>query len=376
MNEPTRFRGELPPAAGSRPLLVALAVLVAWVFLLAGNATGAEPSAPESPVRLHPQLADCLQAAEAARFGLFQDVEGLQAVVFYPAPWGGYLARLEVVTPAGVVWRERNVSTSTWRQWQARVAALLAGAPALPDSTADGVAPADTLPPDIPPPADRIRVWPEVPLPPALPRVAPADTLPLAIQPMSGRWFVLLEVGYRHNTSEFGRYFSDEGMFALTWGRMLGRVMPFFALDVGFGDITKAYESITADGRANTYGFALGLLVRQPLSERVQFYASGAGGYFIRSLQWGGTFYDPYTGTYASGLVQEQQDWGTAFRLGFLVQRKSRDKARFIDIGVSLQTTRADEWIDEFDGIDPPVKLRAAGPDTWLTISVRFGDNL
>jgi hypothetical protein len=207
-------------------------------------------------------------------------------------------------------------------------------------------------------------------------RVVPADSVFLGYPSLSGRWFVLLEAGYRHNISDFQEYFTDMGLLAVSWGRMYGQLMPFLAMEVGFGDITDDFEAIAGDGRSNVYNFALGLMARQPLSGRTQFYVSGAYGYFIRSLQWGGAFFNPTLGTISNGFVLEQQDWGAAFRVGLFLQRQTARKPRFIDIGVGLQTTRADEWAYVDDLESPTIRLRAADRDTWITLSIRFGDSL
>jgi hypothetical protein len=366
-------------------------------------------AADQDPVPLHPAVGDTLEAAEAERFGLFGDVDGLESAVFFPAPWGGYLARLQLAPARETVWRERNVPSQTWRSWQTRIEGILAGT-TVPEATGEtpgdpGVAAAAVADPAADPPAvneepppsgpfvspdavaadsaavvlpghrARIKVWPEVPLPPQRARVVRADSVLLGYPELSGRWFVLLEGGYRRNISDFSNYFTDMGVLALTWGRMFGRLMPFFAMEVGFGDIDDDFEAISGDGRSNVYNFALGLLARQPISRSLQLYGSGAFGYFIRSLQWSPLSPIEF-GAFPNGFVLEQQDFGGAFRFGLLWQRKTAAKPRFFDIGVGLQTTPADEWAFKGPEDDSPIRIRAADRDTWITVSIRYGDSL
>jgi hypothetical protein len=362
---------------------------------VAGGMDRSAESAPATVV-LHPAVGDTLDAREAARFGLFGGVRDLRWVVFVPAPWGGYLARIQAVTDTGVVIRERNVSSQTWRTLRDRVEDVLAGRPPVelePESLLFGPftdpfpgppAPEPVLaPPDSSGAAlqelpdestEQLRVWPEAPLPAILSRRALADSVAMGYPRISGRWFVMLEAGYKHNISDFREYFTDQGLFAVSWGRMFGRVMPFLAIEVGFGDIRKQFEEISGDGRANTYNFSLGLQLRQPMSKRTHVYVSAAYGYFIRSLNWGGIFVNPERGTVTDGYVLEQQDWGRSFRLGVQFWRKGRPKPRFWDVGIGYQTSRADAW-NFVDDLDNPTRfLSADGNDTWLILSVRFGD--
>ena len=218
----------------------------------------------------------------------------------------------------------------------------------------------------------RIRVWPEVPLPAIVERPTPGGVASSDYQDLSGRWFVLLEAGMRRNVTEFNSFFTDMGMIAMNWGRMFGRLMPYMSMEVGFGDLRDDFEELAGDGRSNTYGFSLGLLARQPLGRHNQFYVSGAFGYYIRSLQWGGTFVNTTTGSYADGLVLEQQNWGWSFRAGFMFNRKHTHKSRFWDVGVGLQTTPAEEW----HYFDESSDFFASDRDMWITLSVRFGDSI
>jgi hypothetical protein len=419
----------LRDAVVSGPSWLLLAVLLS-TGLLPGVASGRDL---DKPVRLNPALGDTVSAADLQRFGLYGDLEEARQAVFLLAPWGGYLVHLHVKTDKGMVWRERNIPAETWLAWQQRVADILAGKPwartpaatlppppgfapgggtAAPETTA--VAPGTGVPPQGPPrrseggppepsspregppaevggetipeaaPADtgevrlepaqgRVRVWPEVPLPPKRARRrVPADTTRARYQELSGRWYLLLEAGYKRDVTDFREFFTDQGMFAVKWGRMFGRVMPFFGMEIGFGDLQDDFEELAGNGRGNTYNFELGLLIRQPLGRRTQFYVSGAYGYFIRSMQWGGPFYG-YYGTYSNGYVLEQQDWGVGLRAGIQLQRRHRRKARFWDLGVSVQTSPAQTWRFPEDAAHP---FEAGGHDTWVTLSLRFGEGL
>jgi len=362
-------------------LMAGICFVCLYLIPLEGRAND-DPSRPQ-PVRLNPELGESLSAVEAAHFGLLTDVVGLQEVVFLEAPWGGYLARLKVETATGTVWRERNISTSTWREWQEHTADILAGRkpPRTSASTAvsqesvwDPPAPADFTSIDSlsAQPHEPIRVWPEVPLPPTIGRVVPVDSVLHDYQSLSGRWLVLLEAGLRHNITDFRAFFTDMGMIGLSWGHMVGRFMPYFSMEVGFGDLRDDFEDLAGNGRSNTYGFSVGLMARQPAGKRVEIYGSGAFGYFIRSLQWQGIFIDSFNNTISDGLVLEQQDWGWAFRAGFLIKKRHAQKARFIDIGIGLQMTPAEEW----HYFDENSNFRASDRDMWVTLSIRFGDSL
>lgn len=386
-------------------LLLAAVVMTSWGEMVPSALAGKD-QLPGEIVRLHPALDERLDASTAARYSLFMDVPGLQEVTFLKAPWGGYLVRLKIATDTGTVWRERNVETQTWREWQLRVVrvqagrswqddadpavstgSVLAGDPSSGDpavasapagagtqaevSSAGRSFPGEDLSGATELSSERIRVWPEVPLPPITAREIESRAIS-DYQNMNGRWFVLLEAGVRHNVTDFNHFFTDMGMIAMNWGVMLGRLMPFMSMEVGFGDLRDDFEELAGDGRSNTYGFSLGMLARQPLSKRQQFYVSGAFGYFIRSLQWGGTFLNQNTGAITDGLVLEQQNWGWSFRAGFMFNRKHTTKSRFWDIGVGLQTTPAEEW----HYFDDASNFFATERDMWVTLSIRFGDSI
>ena len=113
----------------------------------------------------------------------------------------------------------------------------------------------------------------------------------------------------------------------------------------GFGDMRGDFEASFGDGRANTFAFNLGVLVRQPLSRRASLYLEADGGYYIRSLMWGGAFYDPISGEVTDGLVLEQQNWGgrPAGRACSCSARTRTSPASSTSAS-SVQTTPADRW--------------------------------
>ncbi len=347
--------------------LVLVAALV--VFVGAGMTVGAPGvnAETETPVALHADLPDTLDTAAVTRFGLFPDVPGIQALYFLPAPWGGYLARIVATRDHERVLYERNVPQSRWLALQQKVEAILANRPVEPviesppgdpDSTTDAT-------------GDRIRTWPEVPVPPALVRTVPEGATTSAPARVEGRWLAMLEFGYRHNISEFNEFYTDMGAIGVAFGYGLREnLIPYFGVEVGFGDIKQEFENWAGDGRANAYGFVLGLTAKKGISERSHLYLSGAGGYFLRSLQWG----DPYAYQYyySSSLILEQQDWGYEIRAGILLGKSNGAKPRFWDLCFSYQTTPADPW--EFPE-DAPT-FTAHGRDSWVSIAIRIWDGI
>jgi hypothetical protein len=211
-----------------------------------------------------------------------------------------------------------------------------------------------------------------VPLPPA-PATRP-DAAPKTLYPsFSNRWLTFLEAGYRQNITSFEQFFTGMAQFGLAFGRTVGdRLVPYGSFVVGFGDIPGDFESIAGDGRSNIYNFALGVLARQPVGRTTAAYASIEGGYFVRTLQWGGVFEDPDTGTISEGFVLEQQHWGFGLRVGFTLQKPHPDRLRVWDIGISYQVTPADRWDFYGDGR----RFIGDNHDAWLAISIRFWDTL
>jgi hypothetical protein len=346
---------------------VGLALLVA-VAAAPGTAAAASVPPGYEVVPLAPGLPDTLSAADAARFGLYDDVAGLRRLWFLTAPWGGFQVRMEVEGADGAdrsVLRERNVARARWRRYRRQVAIVRSGgvlpAPAATDA-------GDTIRFD----ADRLRVWPEVPLPPPV----PGPPIPAAVSSypaVGGRWVTMLEAGYQHNVSSFDDFFSGMITFGVLFGYTVSdHLLPYFGFDIGFGDITKDLEYIAGDGRSNTYNFSLGLLGRAQIGRRTALYLSGAGGYFVRTLQWGGTYEDPVTGRVEDGYVLEQQDPGIAVRVGIQFQSAHPRRLRAWDVGLTLRYTPADRWAYFRDD----VQVAGDRSDTWLALTVRFWDTL
>ncbi|MHB8078909.1 MAG: hypothetical protein ACYDIE_06610 [Candidatus Krumholzibacteriia bacterium] len=366
---------------------MAAGVVVLLAALAGGVASGR--AADDAPVAIHPAVGDTLDAREAARFGLFTDEPGLQTAVLLPAPWGGYLARLTLVTPSGTVTHERNVPTALLLAWRARVARLLAAPTAAADTAA--VAPAAVTPTAVTPaaadsltaaadssagrapaPSARIRVCPEVPLPaprsrpPGLDAVPPAPTAPAPV-----RWLVTSGLGYRHCTSDFNHFFTDMGQLEIAVSRRLGRTLvPYAAFLYGFGDIQDDFEAVSANGRSALYALETGLLARVRVSRGAHAYVGLGGGYYMRSLRWGG---DQFIGTdgyvYGGTLVRELQDWGGSVRLGVqlaLSPTGKARKARLLDFAL-----RFEEYArSSFEPFGADSAFRASGRDRWLAFSV------
>lgn len=404
--------------------LFALTLAAALVAPAAGRGEEPEPA----PVALHPALGDTVSAAEAARCGLFADVAGLEAAVFRPAPWGGYLVRLRTRTGATVLWRERNVSSAAWRQWRAQVEACLAGEHAPPPAVvevpatgagsatgatgAGGAAVADSVggavfadsaggaaiatgagaaiapgagaaadgaalaAADRPPPP-RPKVWPEAPLPAPRPRPAVArdSTRVAAYPPLQGRWLVAAALGYRHCLTGFREFFTDMGLFELmVQNRATRRLTPYFAFQIGFGDIPDEFESVVTnpdgsplDGRSALYALELGSLLTAGAGEHSDVYVGLGWGYYMRSLRWGtdATFVDIYGNLYTPTLVRELQDWGVSTRLGWRKQyRTIGGRVRMLDIQARWENYAASTLSAE------PSLFRASGRDQWIALSV------
>ncbi len=218
--------------------------------------------------------------------------------------------------------------------------------------------------------AGALRTWPEVPLAETA-ILAPPPKAPAGYPALAGRWQALLEAGVRSNITSFDEFFTPMGTIGVGFGYpVASRMIALLNFSAGFGDMRGDFEESFGDGRANTFAFNLGLVLRQPLSRRASFYVEADGGYYIRSLMWSGVFYDPVSGEVSEGAVLEQQNWGGGVRAGLLLQREHPDKPRFLDIGVSLQTSQAelwDFWTDE-------QRFTADDRDTWVSLTVRFWD--
>jgi hypothetical protein len=318
--------------------------LLALVFLLPATTASAQVD-----VRLHPDLPDVLDRAWLDRLAVFPDASSVR---FVRTAWGGIVAVLDET-------RQRALPDSEWNALRAQAAAVVAGEAVPPPSPSPSPAKVGSL-----------CAWPEVPLSEtailAPPRLAPAGYPALA-----GHWQAVLEAGVRSNVTSFDEFFTPMGTIGVGFGYPFAdRVAALLNFSAGFGDMRGDFEESFGDGRANTFAFSLGLLLRQPVSRRASLYVEADGGYYIRSLMWGGAFNDAVTGEVTDGLVLEQQNWGGGLRAGVLLQRKHPDKPRFLDIGVGLQTTPADRW----DFWTEERRFTADERDTWVSLTVRFWD--
>jgi hypothetical protein len=303
--------------------------------------------AATADVRLHPDLPDVLDRAWLGRLEVFPEASSVR---FERTVWGGIVAVLDET-------RQRALPDSEWNALRARAAAVVAG---------------EAVPPPSPSPAKvySLSTWPEVPLSETA-ILAPPPQAPAGYPALAGHWQAVLEAGVRSNVTSFDKFFTPMGTIGVGFGYPLSnRLAALLNFSAGFGDMPGDFEESFGDGRANTFAFSLGLLARQPLSRRASVYLEGDGGYYIRSLMWGGAFYDTVTGEVTDGLVLEQQDWGGGVRAGVLLQRKHADKPRFVDIGVSVQTTPADRW--EFWTEEQ--RFAADDRDTWVSLTVRLWD--
>jgi hypothetical protein len=375
-----RFRLHRQPGRRTGPDQAGRSAVLACLVI-----AGGVRAAAAAPVTLHPAVGDTLDAREAARYGLFADEPGLRWAVVLPAPWGGTIVRLALTTSSGTVIRERNLPTVRLRAWRSRIDAVIAGGAVAPDSTVFApvmvVAVGDTLAvaPDslgaVAPrvAARRVPVWPEVPLPPARPRppgldgIGPGGAVPAA----PARWLVATGIGYRHCGSDFGRFFTDMGLIEIAVTHRLGRSFsPYAAFQYGFGDIQDAFEAVSQNGRSAIYGLEMGLITRTPVSRGAHACFGFGGGYYMRSLRWGG---EPFIGadgvSYGGTLIRELQNWGVAAKLGVQLALPATGKGkkeRLLDIQLRLE----DYARSSFEPFGADSELRAAGRDRWYALSV------
>jgi len=266
-----------------RAILVAALVPCASLIVFCAPASAVQAA---EPVILHEAVGDTLSRDEALRWGLFPDVPELRLVVFRIAPTGGYVARLHLDGPDGPRLRERNVPYSVWESWRD---CLDRGVPV------DGEG--------APPVPGAAALWPEACLPdlgeapPPLP--APPDTtLPLS----AADWVTLVDVGYKHSTTRFGDYFTDMLLLGVAVGYPLRDwFVPTIGFQVGIGDLQDDFEELTGNGKSAHYALELGVQLRAPLAAETDVYLGLAGGYYMRSLRWGGTLYYSYLDVYESG---------------------------------------------------------------------------
>jgi len=307
------------------------------------------------PVPLHAAVGDTLDRGEARLWGLFPDVPDLDWAVFQAAPTGGFIARLRLAGPDGPRIRERNVPRAEWMSWRDSLdrgePVAAAGAPPAPTGTA---------------------VWPEAPLPgagtapPPLP--APPDTtVPIA----AARWLTLVDVGYKHSTTRFGDYFTDMLALGVAVGRPLSDwFVPTLGLRVGVGDLVDDFEAITGNGKSAHYALELGALLRAPLSGRTDVCLGLAGGYYMRSLRWGGTYYYSYLDVYESGsLVRELSDWGGSARIGLQWRLGARGaKPKLLDLSIRYETCGAEASL--LENPDTGAVFTAEDRDVWIGVSL------
>ncbi len=332
-------------------------VIFLYAAILAAGAASAETHA-DRVVELHPDLGEVIDAGEAAALGLFPDLGGIGQIVFVRTAAGGVVARIVLDGPNGTVLRERSIPSDVWASWRADAAAGRPLAAALP----------------VPPPG---LVWPERDLRPD--EVAPDDApppIPAGDGVLTGEWIMMLDAGYKRSTTRFRDYFTDMVVADMAVGYGLhDRVWPFLAFQIGSGDLQDAFEDITADGRSAVYAFELGTRFNAPLTHRLDAVASVAGGYYMRSMRWGGDlFVSPYGYVQSGTTVREFSDWGGSARLGVQWALGGRDgRARYLDLTFRAETYSADPYVL----IDPEndAALLADDRDTWwsVTMGLAFG---
>jgi len=327
----------------------------ALAFLLAamGTTVAAADAAPRV-LRLHPAVADTLGADELRRWGLFPDLPGARSAVFLRTEAGVIVARIELPGRAGPLVRERSIDAATWEAWRAALAAGRDPEPA-------------------PPPPPPGAVWPERPLDPADVAPPPPPAAPgEARASLAGDWVLHLDLGYKHSTTVFNEFFTDMAMLQLDVGYAVSeRWTPFFGFQTGFGDLVDSFEEIAGNGKSAVYAFELGLRLDLPLGERTGLTAAAAGGYYMRSLRWGGDDFISIYGTtqYGGALVRELSDWGGSLRAGFRHRLGDRPGPPvFLQAGVRWEAYGADPSL-LYDPVSE-VEIRATDHDRWLAVTV------
>jgi len=325
------------------------------VVILAGTTIAAAGVA--APIPLHPLIGDTLDREEAARWGLFPDLPDLDHATFHIVPTGGFVARLYLAGPDGPSRRERHVPRTVWDAWRDRLDA---------GESAGGVG--------VPPTPGARAVWPETPLPVGLAAPPPLPASPDTIIPLSAaNWITLVDVGYKHSTPSFGDYFTDMLHLGVAVGRPLSDwFVPTLGFTAAIGDMNDDFEAITGNGKTAHYAIELGAQFRAPLGERAGIYLGLAGGYYIRSLRWGGMIYYSDLGIYESGtFVREQSDWGGAARFGLQKRLGSPGtRPRLLDLSVRYEQYRAEASLL----VDPETgdTFMAADTDAWVSITLGF----
>lgn len=340
--------------------------LAGWLWVCLGFyptmvAGAVETAAGDPLIRLHTDLPDTLSAAQAAHYNLFDDVQHLQRVWFTRALWGGVVAHLELTPEAGPRLLQRSLAAETWIRLQTQILAV--------EAAEDSTAWSGKSDPDEPTPW---LAWPEVPVPQTQRRQTQPDTNLAPDYPLlAGRWLIQLGVGYQHNISRYRTFFTDQGMFNVSFAKPLSEhVLPYFSLDMGFGDLQDDFEDMVGSGRGNTFGLSLGILGRANLGRRTSVYAGGSFGYFIRGMSWGEAVDDQ--GAQTSAYARDLRDPGFLLRAGLLIQRGHDRKARFMDVGLGLLTCPADD-LHYYSGDQ---HFSASGRDMWLMLTIRFWDTI
>lgn len=364
MRSSQRHRGKAKAATA----LSALSILTFLAMVLLAPLAAAEPSSA-TLVRLHPDLPDTLAGAEITRLGLVSADQQAGRLWFNAALWGGFVANLELVTETGSWWRlERSLSRPQWFHLQERTADIMAGRP--PGSLAFRL----DIPPAVQP--DTLAgppLWPEVPVPPEQFQVSAKRRRVPGYPQLAGEWLILAGLGYQRNVSSYREFFTGMGMISIGFAHPVNEwLAPLLTVEVGFGDLPRDFEEVAGDGRAQTFSFGLGLLGNAQLGRTTRWYAGCSGGYFLRSLQWGGYFQDPQGGTVPVTYIEEMGDWGFTLRTGLMFQKAHVSQPRFLDIGVSLAVCPAPGWRFSND----EVEFVGGDQDLWFAVTVKLWDGL
>ncbi len=331
-----------------------LLLLLLLLSAAAAPAVGAPAEAARPDlVPLHPAVGDTVDAREAARWGLFPDLPGLTGVVFTLGPRGGYLARLTVAGDPPGTTRERNVPRAQWEQWRRNLDAGETVTGAVPEVNRESA------------------VWPEVPLPDtAARRPGPRPGLPPAGAGPPGRWLLMTDLGWKHATTAFGDYFTDMLRVSVAVGLPLGEnFLATAGLQLGLGDLQDDFEDLTNNGRSAHYGIELGGRALLPVGERTDAVLGVRGGYYLRSLRWGGTLFWGYGTVYQSGsLVREMSDWGGGLDVGLRRRLGEAGSRRWLTATLHAETYAADPVLLE-DATNGN-RLIADDHDDWIGVSI------
>jgi hypothetical protein len=241
-----------------------------------------------------------------------------------------------------------------------------------------GVAPGPGTTTGPAPRTGRVRVWPEVPLP-ARPghTLTFRDSLAAPSYPVLQRkWLLGAGLGYRHCWTDFRQFFTDMGQVEFLVLHPMTRVLtPYFSFQVGFGNIQSQIEQVTANGRSELYALELGTRARVPTGRHGELYLGAGGGYYMRSLRWGGLF----IGTDNSGQsflvdspVLEVKTWGGAARLGWQKQLPRRGgKPLLLDFQLRWELyAKATMGLAGLNTAGDTIQYLASGRDQWIGFSI------